>query len=260
MDKVTLLKTRLVEIGRSLAETGEALALLGLGSAGAEQERMDDYSDLDFFVIARPDKKERFIKNLDWLDSIQPIAYAFQNTDAGYKSLFADGVFCEWAVFEPQEMAHISFAAEKLIWAAEDFDRALAVPQTAEPVPPASRPVDWLLGEALTNLYVGLGRFLRGEKMTAVRFVENYALDRVLELMTMLEEPRPVAQDIFQLERRFEQRYPKMAALLPQMVQGYDRVPESAEAILAFLTENFAVNEAIEAEIRKLCQQKRDAK
>ncbi len=42
---------RLDDIGRSLAGRPDALALIGLGSVGRELERLDDYSDLDVFVI-----------------------------------------------------------------------------------------------------------------------------------------------------------------------------------------------------------------
>lgn len=253
MNKVELLKTRLEEIGRSLDATGQALALIGLGSAGSEQARMDIYSDLDFFAIVQRGHKEKFIQDLGWLSSIHPIAYAFQNTAAGYKLLFADGVFCEFAVFEPQELETIPFAAAKIIWADHAFDFMLIKDNENKPEP-AARPLEWVLGEALTNLYVGLGRFRRGEKITAVRFVEGYAVDRVLELMTMLEAPQPAYPDIFQRERRFEQRYPQMAQYLPAMMQGYQRVPQSAVAILTFLDEHFEVNEALKAEILQLCE------
>ena len=57
MNKKELLLKRLDEIGRSLKKTGKALALLGLGSVGVELDRIDDYSDLDFFVIVKDGEK-----------------------------------------------------------------------------------------------------------------------------------------------------------------------------------------------------------
>lgn len=48
---------RLDAIGGSLERRGEALLLLGVGSVGVETERIDDYSDLDFFVIVKPGYK-----------------------------------------------------------------------------------------------------------------------------------------------------------------------------------------------------------
>src|SRR5512139_486367 len=104
------LLTRLDEIGQSLAQSGHALALIGLGSVGEELHRLDEYSDLDFFAIVETGYKRRYIDNLDWLSDIAPIAYHFLNSPDGYKLLFADGFFCEFAVFEPQELQHIPFS------------------------------------------------------------------------------------------------------------------------------------------------------
>lgn len=41
------LLARLDEIGRSLIQSGHAIALIGLGSVGEELHRLDEYSDLD---------------------------------------------------------------------------------------------------------------------------------------------------------------------------------------------------------------------
>src|SRR5512145_3267505 len=93
------LLARLDQIGAALAASGHALALIGLGSVGEELDRLDDYSDLDFFAIVETGHKRRYIDDLDWLSSIAPIAYRFLNSPDGYKLLFTDGIFCEFAVF-----------------------------------------------------------------------------------------------------------------------------------------------------------------
>src|ERR1035438_7712414 len=95
VDKKQILVARLNDIGHSLENTGYALALIGLGSVGIELERLDGYSDLDFFAIVEDGHKQRFIQNLNWLSAVCPIAYHFQNTPDGHKLLFSDGVFCE---------------------------------------------------------------------------------------------------------------------------------------------------------------------
>lgn len=246
------LLNRLDAIGDVLRKRGDALALLGLGSVGTELDRLDDYSDLDFFVIVRESRKQGYINNLDWLAAAQPVAYAFKNTGDGYKVLYEDGIFCEFAVFEPQEMANIPFSAGRLVWTAEDFDEAILAPrQSSQPTPKSA---EWLLGEALTNLYVGMGRYRRGEKLSAARFIQGYAVDRVVELADKIEDAQPAHRDIFTPERRFEQRFPGVAAHLPQFVKGYERSPESALAVLAFLEAHFEVNKALAAQIRALCE------
>jgi hypothetical protein len=244
---------RLAAIGQSLKNTGHALALLGLGSVGQETERLDEYSDLDFFAIVEAGYKSAFIENLDWFSSVCPIAYHFKNTADGYKLLFEDGIFCEMAVFEPQELANIPFAGGRIIWKDAAFDENLTLPKRK---PASENTVEWLLGEALTNLYVGLGRYHRGEKLSAARFIQGYAVDRILELSAVVERPRPGHEDSFALERRYERRFPATAAYLPQFIQGYERSRESAQAILAFLDAHFEVNPAMRTAILELCERK----
>lgn len=252
MNSPLQLLTRLDEIGRALERTGQALTLIGLGSVGLELERLDEFSDLDFFAIVREGQKGRFIGNLDWLEAVAPVAYAFRNTADGYKLLFGDGIFCEFAVFEPTELAAIPFAPGRIVWKVAEVDEQIAQPA---PLPSTPRPAtsEWLLGEALTNLYVGLGRYRRGERLSAARFVQQYAVDRVLDLAAQIETEEPAHRDPFAGERRFEARFPGLAHALPQFIQGYDRTPESAGAILAFLEQHFAVNPTLAAEIRRLC-------
>jgi hypothetical protein len=244
------LLTRLDEIGQALKNTGNALALLGLGSVGQEADRLDAYSDLDFFAIVKEGYKNTFIDNLNWLSSICPITYHFKNTVDGYKLLFEDGILCEFAVFEPHELTNIPFTGGRIIWKEDGFDEALLTPQ---PRITGKQPVEWLVDEALTNLYTGLGRYHRGEKLSAARLIQGYAVDRILELSAVIESPQPGHEDIFAVERRYEQRFPAIAAHLPQFVQGYERSGESARAILAFLDAHFEVNAAIKSAILELC-------
>ncbi len=112
---------RLDEIGQSLAQSEHALALIGLGSVGAELDRLDAYSDLDFFAIVEPTYKSRYIQHPDWLYYTHPIAYLFPNTDDGYKLLFKDGIFCECAVFEPHELRAAAFTRGRIVVAACRF-------------------------------------------------------------------------------------------------------------------------------------------
>jgi hypothetical protein len=244
---------RLDAIGRSLAQSDRALALIGLGSAGLELERLDAYSDLDFFVIVTPGSKRLYLDDLSWLSGVAPIAYQFANTADGYKLLFADGVFCEFAVFEPDELSQIPFAAGRVVWKRPEVAETIGKPVKSRPEQ-SGRDQEWLLGEALTNLYVGLGRERRGERLSAVRFIQGYAVDRLLELAEGTEAAQPTAaQDEFALERRFEQRHPHIAPYAPLWLQGYTRNRESALAILDFLEMRFVIEETIAAAIRRLC-------
>jgi lincosamide nucleotidyltransferase len=252
MNSPSALLARLDAIAHSLEQSGHALALIGLGSAGAELDRLDAYSDLDFFAIVEARYKLRYIENLDWLSSIAPITYHFRNTPDGHKLLFRDGIFCEFAVFEQTELKTIPFARGRIIWKKPQVDDAIGVPVVTGPLSPNTT-AEWLLGEALTNLYVGLSRLRRGEKLSAARFIQGYAVDRVLGLAPRIEPDSKAPKDAFALERRFEQRFPGVARALPAFVQGYERSPESAQAILEYLEQHFEVNQAMAEAIRELC-------
>ncbi len=250
--KQDLLLARLDAIAASLARSDNALALIGLGSVGLELDRLDEYSDLDFFAVVETGHKNEFLDDLLWLSSICPIAYAYRNTRDGYKLLFQDGVFCEFAVFETAELRHIPFAPGRFVWKKPGVPETLLLPEQDRPTP-TDHSVDWLVGEMLTNLYVGLSRNSRGEKLSGMRAIQIYAVDRLLEFTAQLETETSVARDIFALERRFEQRYPVSAEALPEFMQGYERNVESALAILAFLERYVEVNPAMKRAIEELC-------
>jgi hypothetical protein len=254
MTSPAALLARLDAIGRSLAQSEHALALIGLGSVGPELDRLDAYSDLDFFVVVEDRYKRRYIDNLDWLSAVAPIAYHFRNTADGHKLLFEDGIFCEFAVFEPAELNTVPYARGRIIWKQPQVDDALAAPVATGPLTPSNTEA-WLLGEALTNLYVGLSRLRRGETLSAARFIQGYAVDRVLDLAPNIERAALAAKDNFAPERRFEQRFPGVAQALPSFVQGYEHSRESAQAILAFLEQHFDVNPAMAAAIREQSRQ-----
>lgn len=245
------LLNRLDEIGRSLERSGHGLALLGLGSVGLELDRIDAYSDLDFFAIVEEGYKQAYIDSLEWLSDVHPITYQFRNTVDGYKLLFGDGIFCEFAVFELEELKSIPFAPGRIVWKRSDMPDTLGQPASIS-TPASKRDRDWLLGEAVTNIYVGLQRDQRGEKLSAMRFIQSYAVDRLLELVEYIDAPNQAHRDPFVNERRFEQRYPALAPLLSTWAQGYEKNRKSAQNILEFLEKHFDVNKAIANEIKDM--------
>lgn len=250
------LLARLDDIGAALLRSGHALALIGLGSVGLERHRLDRYSDLDFFVIVEPGHKARYIECLDWLEAAHPLAWHFRNTADGHKALSTDGVYCEFAVFEPGELATIPYAPGRIVWRRPDVDESIAIP--ARPLPDAHPPdAAWIVGEALSCLYVGLQRWLRGEKLSAARLVQGHALDRLIELdaMQAADTATPAGVDPFSRERRLEQRRPELARELPGLAPGYLATPQAALAMLAALERRgAAVDAAMKERIGGLVQ------
>jgi len=256
MNKITPadLLARLDAIGRALLDSGHAMALFGLGSVGLEGERLDEYSDLDFFVIVEPAHKARYIDNLDWLAAAHPLAWHFKNTVDGHKALMTDGVFCEFAVFEPQELDAIPFARGRVVWRRDGVDPSIAVPR--RPVPDGRLPEEaWIVGEALSCLFVGMQRWHRGERLSAARMVQSHAVDRLIELdaLRAAANSSRATADPFSRERRLEQRQPALAAELPRVIPGYARTRDAALAILDALERRGAtLDPSITERIREL--------
>jgi hypothetical protein len=251
MNRPQQLLQRLDDIGASLAATNKALALIALGSVGVELDRLDDYSDLDFFVVVKDGYKAEFIANLDWLSRTRSISFAFKNTPDGYKVLFDDDIYAEFAVFELRELENAVYTEGRIVWKDVTFDEQWRIPKK-QPVPwkPESR--EWLIGEIVTCLYVGLCRLRRGEQLSAWRLVQGHAFTLLLELIEF-ERSDPTL-DVFSKERRFEQRHPEWPAHLGRFLQGYDRASESAQEMLAYLDQNYPVHPDIKRVILNLCQ------
>jgi hypothetical protein len=247
-----VLQDRLASLAQVLSARDDALALLALGSVGTETERLDAWSDLDFFVLVSDGAKARYIANLDWLAAAHPVVWHFQNTVDGHKALMADGVFCEFAVFEIHELGRIPYAPGRFVWRRDDVDEGLA--RATQPLP-AKQDADWLIGEALSNLIVGLQRHARGEQLAAMRMIQVHALDRVLEYLERQEQAAPgavAARDPFNVDRRIEMRNPQAARALPVWAGGYERTVPAALALLAALEAHDVVPAVVSGQIRRL--------
>ena len=247
-----VLQDRLASLARVLSARDDALALLALGSVGTETARLDEWSDLDFFVLVSDGAKARYIGNLDWLAAAHPLVWHFQNTVDGHKALMADGVFCEFAVFEIHELSRIPYAPGRFVWRRDEVDEGLA--RATQPLP-AKQNAEWLIGEALSNLIVGLQRHARGEKLAAMRLIQVHSLDRVLgflELKELGSNRAMAARDPFNVDRRIEMRSSQAARALPLWAGGYERTVPAALALLAALEAHNVVPAEVSTHIRTL--------
>lgn len=169
---------------------------------------------LDFFVIVQPGCKQRFIDQLDWLENVHPLGSSFKNCEIGYKILFDDGIYGEYAVFEENELDDALYTGGKIIWQHASFNNEGIVAGKA-PIPSIrANSIDHVIGEAVTNLYVGLGRYLRGAWNG----------------------------DFLHLQAGLG------------TLRGYDRTPQAALCLLAYLEEIYPVSPRMSQEIRRLAQ------
>ena len=242
---------RLDDLAGHLATRPDAVALLGVGSAGVEHERLDEHSDLDFFVVVEDDAKARYLGSVEWLEGAGPVAYSFVNSPDGRKALLAGGVFVEYAVFTVGELTRVPFTGARVVWRRADAPEGLA--SSGPPLPRADLDtVEFHLNEALTNLYVGLHRELRGERLSAARFIQSHAVDRVLALLRLTRPPAGLTSDPFDPARRVEQAYPPDVLPLAAMVPGYLHNAEAARAVLGWLAGRFDVDPVMRRAVQEL--------
>lgn len=241
---------RLDELGAVLARRGDAIGLIGLGSVGVDLDRLDEHSDMDFFVVVDDGAKQRYLDSIDWLEELAPIDFSFPNSVDGRKVLFADLLFAEYAIFTLDELRAGSFPPGRLVWAREDAPAGLERAGRPRVPSPYDYP-EYHLNEAVTNLYVGLHRDARGERLTATRFIQSYAVERLLTYLD-LTGAAGARQDEFVIERGVERRFSPEDLPLAQMVPGYDRNPEAALAILEWLEARVEVPATLAREIRRL--------
>ena len=240
---------RLDDIGAVLARRGDAIALIGLGSVGVDLDRLDDHSDLDFFVIVEDDARQRYLDSIDWLEELSPVAFSFANTVDGRKVLFADGLYAEYAVFTLDGVAACASPAGRTVWQRADAPAGLDAARRV-PGPSSFDTVEWQTNEALTNLYVGLHRDARGETLSATRLIQTHAVDRVLTIAGLLAggAGRPEVFEVGRGAQRGSGPDMPRAAMVP----GYDRNRAAALAVLAWLEAHTSVDPALAVAIREL--------
>ncbi|MBP7095214.1 MAG: hypothetical protein KBC36_03890 [Spirochaetia bacterium] len=247
-----ILERRLTDIGNSLLTDSEGLGLLALGSVGVETARRDAWSDLDFFAIVQPGSKPRWLADIAWLEAVAPVAWSFENTKDGRKLLFADGVYAEYAVFTPDELAGAAFAEGRWIVRRAELPDGLRVTTNDSGRIRPRADTTWSAGELVSCLYVGLCRFHRGEQLSAWRFVQTFCLDRWQELVEQLEPVSEALADPYGRDRRFEARWPNAAAMLPRLIRGLEETPAAALAYLEWLEARNLAPPAMSSEIRRL--------
>jgi len=235
-----------------IAARGDAVALLGVGSVGRDLHRLDEHSDADFFVVVDDARAQaRYLADIDWLEAAHPVVWSFENSPFGRKALLADGLFAEYAVFSLTDLDTAGYPPARVHWRRADAPDGLDVPRVPLPEAP---PMEHQVGEAITNLYVGLHRDLRGERLTATRFIQGYAVDRWITILGRLGLGSRAQQDAFVIDRSVERRFPPELLPLADLVPGYERNAHAAATLLGLLEEHVALDPSIVAEVRGLIE------
>lgn len=209
------------------------VGLVLVGSA-AETERVDAWSDHDFFVITPSGEQESLRTDLSWLPNSHSIAFSFRETEHGLKVVYDSGAVLEFAIFDCAELQTCEINHNYLAYGDEEVAQALeGATNRKVNESDADNLKDFRL--FLSVLIIGVGRARRGEILTAGENIRSTATHALLKVLTQQLGKNP-RLDRFDARRRFESVHPEIGshigtALIMQ--------PENAAKTLLNIAESF---------------------
>ena len=203
-----------------LANDGDVLGLVGLGSTSDLPPPPDDFSDHDLFLVTRPGAQERFRHDLGWIPiSAGPVAFAFRETAHGVKALLESGHLVEFAAFDLEELALARVNRYAVLLDRADVTARLARVREATVAAGAGQRPDqaWHAGQFLTTLVMGANRAARGERLSGHQLVRVAALGHLVALLRATV-PMGAGDALDDLDpfRRLEQVFPDAARELDE--------------------------------------------
>ena len=212
----------------SVSTHDDVLGLVLAGS-GAEPQRIDEWSDHDFFLVVSKDP-EAWRQNFDWLPDHERIVLSPRETHHGLKVLYDDGHVLEFAIATAAEMHDWSVNMARVVLDRGGVAELVAGMQRRTVLPTEHDADDLQL--FLTHLYIGVGRARRGEALAANLSIRGHAMRHLLPVWRHRVTPQVgAAVDSLEPNRRFEQAFPSDALELANALAQH---PEpAARALLA---------------------------
>jgi len=201
----------------SLGVDESVIGVVALGSTAATVREPDRWSDHDLWVVVEPGSEERYRTDPSWLPDHGRLLLWLRETEHGIKAVYDDGHMVEIAVFllEDLEVARVNSYRVLL----DKGGVAAAMPAvraaTEKHIAGERRSEGYRVGQFITGLLVGIGRYARGERISAHEFVKLHSVGHLLALIPMVLDPvDPGAVDDLNPWRRVEQAFPEVAGLI----------------------------------------------
>lgn len=217
----------------SCVQHPKIIGLVLVGST-AETERVDEWSDHDFFVITRPGEQEPLRKDLSWLPNSKSIAFWFRETEHGLKVVYTSGDVLEFAIFDCDELRGAMVNHHRLAYGNEDVEQALSTAKDRLP--------DVVVGDDLADfrhflsvLVIQVGRARRGELLTAGQGIRGTAATALLKVLTR-RLPHDPRLDKLDVTRRFEFAHPEIGIVIADALA---QDPEAAAFDLLKISERY---------------------
>lgn len=194
--------------------------LVAFGST-ADQSRLDEWSDHDFAWITRPGAEAAFRQRLDWLPNADQIALSAMEHHGGVKVIYADGHLVEFGIASLADFS--GWAGYQMRVLVDKGGVAEVVDAITSKEPPSGLPNAKNAADLfLCQILLGVGRFRRGEVLSAASAIRESAVVHLLSALTAggksqeLDRPevldRPDMLDRLDPRRRFDFVHPAIAA------------------------------------------------
>lgn len=225
----------------------DAVGLMFAGSSAA-LNRVDRFSDHDFYLVVKDGTAESFRQNLSWLPSHQDIVLSPRETEHGLKVLYSNGRLLEFAVFEEGELSHHIAPIDNAVVLDKtnvaEVIRQITIASEPKPINPEDE-----FALFLTLLQIGAGRVMRGEVIAGSQHIKVYALGRLMKLIRHFEPPAKSKADVLDVFRRFEFDHPENGKLLGMTLE---QPPLHAAQTLLEVAEGLAIAKSFEPAIRQI--------
>jgi len=227
------------QLTENLERDENILGLVAAGSMAQQDYQPDEWSDHDFFVITQPGAQKHYREAYDWLPHSEEIAWAFQETEHGVKVIYRDGHLLEFAVFDEAELKISRINRYRVLLDRAEISAQMAESAQKTSATAASESDAYHAGQFLTNILVGMGRYWRGEKLSAHKFIK---VNAVHHLVTLLNRHSSSTQrklsDNLDPTRRFELVHPHLGPELEEIMLLY--IPEAAQRLVSLFEREFS--------------------
>jgi lincosamide nucleotidyltransferase len=228
---------------QNLTADDRVIGLVAAGSMANTSHAPDQWSDHDFWVVTVPGVQEHFRTDLCWLPDRDQIVLSFRETEHGLKVLFAGGHMIEFAVADVQEFDVMHINSYRILLDRERIAGRLEAMRARTQAWSASQRSNptFLFGQFITNLWVGFGRYQRGEQLSAHHFIKFSALTHLLPLLAeYAQAEHPELLDNLDPFRRFEQAFPALGAEINALL--LQPAPQAALGLLAVADQHLSAS------------------
>lgn len=188
----------------------EVVGLITLGTT-ADSNLRDEWSDHDFWVITKAGSQDSFLEDLSWLPDSHNIAFTIRHGKGHRTALYHNRHKVEFAVFDDNEAREGKAERYRVLIDRDQISELLDSVhlETRKQAQPKS--------DALESLCVlvwsACERHSRGELLSARQYLDGFAVNRLLSLISVSEGANvDEGKDALDPRRRLEQRSPMLAA------------------------------------------------